>query len=114
MHEILTRSENDQSLQGQINDLAFAIIQIALNDHEARERIKEYLGTLYQAVADTGNLTYMGAGIASTNEVSDMLSDVLSGSDAGEITGTGIPEELKNRVATSSEVSNMLAEIFPN
>ena len=114
LQEILTRSESDQSLQGQINDLAFAIIQIALTDHEARERIKEYLGTLYQAVADTGNLTYMGAGVASTNEVSDMLSDVLSGSDAGEITGTGIPEELKNRVATSSEVSNMLAEIFPN
>lgn len=114
LQEILTRSNSDKNLQSQIDELSFAVIRIALNDYEARERIKEYLGTLYQAVADTGNLTYMGAGVASSSEVSDMLADVLSGSDAGEITGTGIPEELKDRVATSTEVSSMLAEIFHN
>lgn len=43
-----------------------------------------------------------------------MLADVLSGSDAGEITSTGIPEALKDRVATSTEVYSMLAEFFHN
>ena len=112
--ETQTRYENEWILQAQIDNLAFAVMKVALTDYEAREHIKQYLGKLYQAVADTGNLTYMGAGVASTNEISSMLADVMSGTDDGEITGSGIPEALKNRVASSSEVSDMLAEVFHN
>ena len=56
----------------------------------------------------------MGAGIASTSEIHDMLSDILSGSDSGEYTDSEIPEELQNRVATSKEISEMLDETFPH
>ena len=112
--EAQSRTKNEGELQNQIDELAFAVIKTALNDYKARERLGNYVDRLYQAVADTGNLTYMGAGIASTNEVSHMLSDVMSGSNDGEITSADIPEELQSRVATSSEVSEILNETFPN
>ena len=112
--ETQARSENEHSIQAQIDSLAFAVIKVALNDYEARGRLKEYLYDIYQAIADTGRLTYMGAGVASTNEVSSMLADVMAGTNDGEISGTGIPEELRRRIATSSDVSEMLQEVFHN
>lgn len=114
LQETLTRSEDDKCIQDQINDIVFAVTTAIIHGHNARERLKEYVDRLYQAVADTGNLTYMGAGIASQNEINAMLNDVLSGSDNGEIREDEIPETLSDRIATSSEVDAMLREIFPN
>ena len=112
----LEKSSRDETtnLQEQINSVIMTMLRFALNDYEARERLREYINDIYQAVADTGNLTYMGARVASTNEVGDMLADVMAGTDTGETSTSEIPEELRDKVSTSSEVSEMLAEIFPN
>ena len=114
LHEALSRSEREDYLQSQIDNLAFAIMQVALNDYSARERFRQSIDEFYQAMADSGNMTYMGAKVASGNEINEMLIDVLSGTDSGAVSISEIPEELRDRVATSSEVSEMLAEIFPN
>ena len=102
----------DTILQVQINDLVAAVIKVAINDYQARERFRESIDDFYQVMADSGNMTYMGARVASSNEIGDMLSDVFSGSDDGEVYASEIPEELRDRVASSSEVSEILAEIF--
>ena len=67
-------------------------MRLMLNDIEGRERIitelndiKQIINVIYQVAADTENLTYKGARIASSGEITTMLSDVLSGSDDGEI-----------------------------
>ncbi len=115
LHEALSRSEREDYLQSQIDNLAFAIMQVALNDYSARERFRQSIDEFYQAMADSGNMTYMGAKVASGNEINEMLTDVLSGTDSGAVSISEIPEALRSRVATSSEVSEMLAEIFnPN
>lgn len=112
----LEKSSRDETsnFQEQINSVIMTMLRFAVNDYEARERLREYINDIYQAVADTGNLTYMGARVASTNEVGDMLADVMAGTDTGETSTSEIPEELRDKVSTSSEVSEMLAEIFPN
>ena len=110
--EAQTRTDMDTILQVQINDLVAAVIKVAINDYQARERFRESIDDFYQVMADSGNMTYMGARVASSNEIGDMLSDVFSGSDDGEVYASEIPEELRDRVASSSEVSEILAEIF--
>ena len=98
--EILTRTESDNNLQGQIDDLTFALIKTAINDYEARRRLKDFVDRLYQAVADTGNLTYDGTGIASTNEIKEMLQDVLS--------------DNASESQDNPEIKEMLDEVFNN
>ena len=101
------------SLQYQINQLALAVLMNTMKHYQDREEFLTYISAMYQSLADSGNLTYMGATVASSNEIGNMLADVLSGTDSGEVYESEIPEELKDRVATSSEISEMLAELFP-
>lgn len=112
--ETSIRSNDDSALQKQLDSLVFAVLRIALNNYEAREKLRLSIDELFQVVADTGNFTYMGAKIASRSEIGDMLADVLSGTDSGEVFESEIPEALRDKIAASSEVSEMLAEIFPN
>ncbi len=67
---------------------------------------------MYQAVVDTGGMTYKGAQIASSSEVSDLVNSVITGDYSGEETEATIPEELENEIATSTEISEMLSEVF--
>ena len=109
-----SRRSDDAALQKQLDSLVFAVLRIALNDYDGREKLRLSIDELFQVVADTGNFTYMGAKIASRSEIGDMLADVLSGTDSGEVSESEIPEALRDKIAASSEVSEMLAEIFPN
>ena len=117
IEEAHERSIDDVALRRQIDKLALLALQNEFRAVDFKKQIaelREYFNEIYQAVADTENLTYMGAGVASTNQVSKMLSDVMSGTDDGEITSAEIPEALQGRVAASSEVGDMLVEIFSN
>lgn len=76
----------------------------AINDYEARYKFEDFVNSLYQAVADTGNLTYKDAG--GCLKIRD--TDVLSGTNTGEIASSQIPEELRDQVTMSSEISEML------
>ncbi len=112
--ETQTRVIDVWNLQYQINKLALTVLKLTLKMYEDREEFKTYISAMYQVLADTGNMTYMGAKVASSHEVNDMLADILSGTDSGEVYESEIPEELRDKVASSTEITNLLAEIFPN
>ncbi len=106
--------QEHSDIQAQLDTLVFAVLRIALNDYEGRDRLRQHIDNLFQDIAENGDFTYMGARVASRSEIADMIADILSGSDTGEISQSEIPEELQDQLATSSEVDDMLAEIFPN
>ncbi len=111
------RQSVDGIFQEQLNQIGELNIQLILELREMQQAFKEWVNVvnvIYQTAADTGNLTYMGAGVASGNEITSMLSDVLSGNDSGEVTESEIPEELKDQIATSGEITEMLSEVFSN
>ena len=119
--EIQTRSEQDESLQDQINELAETSMRQMIYDMESRQRIiakieevKQTIESLYDDLADSGimPMTYKGAKVARTQEVHDMLADVLAGNDDGEISESVIPEELQGEISTHEEVSEMLDEVL--
>lgn len=118
--EAKTRSQHDESLQEQINDLADANIRLTMNGIEEHQRItadikeiKQFLDRIYDALVDTGTVTYRGAKVATSHEISDMLSDVMSGSTDGAVSEAEIPEDLKDDIATHEEITEMLDEVFP-
>ena len=119
--EIQTRSEQDESLQDQINELAETSMRQMIYDMESRQRIiakieevKQTIESLYDDLADSGimPMTYKGAKVARTQEVHDMLADVLAGNDDGEISESVIPEELQGEISTHEELSEMLDEVL--
>ena len=121
LNETQTRSEQDDGLQVQIDTLADTTMRQMTENLAVRRRIindisniKQTLNDIYDALVDAGTITYRGARIATSHEISDMLSDVLSGSDDGEISVSEIPEDLKGDIATREEVSEMLDEVFNN
>ena len=90
-------------------------------DMESRQRIiakieevKQTIESLYDDLADSGimPMTYKGVKVARTQEVHDMLADVLAGNDDGEISESVIPEELQGEISTHEEVSEMLDEVL--
>lgn len=113
--------QNGESLQSQLNDLAFSEMWRTICDNELRGRIfaqisdiKDSIEDIYSVLGDTGVMTYKGARVAAKNEISDMLNDILSGSDDGEISVSEIPEELKDEIADHKEITEILDEVFPN
>ena len=113
-----TRSEEDDALQAQIDNLANAIMRQAINDIEANRKItkditeiKQKLDDIYQILIDTGTMTYRGARVATANEIGDMISDVMNGTDDGETSASEIPEDLKGDIATREEISEMLNDL---
>lgn len=122
------RNHYDAVLQEQINALSFAHMDWVLSGIEAREGILEKISTinqtlidvnqsiasLYDAMADTGVMTYKGARIAPSYEIADMLNDILAGTDDGEISVSVIPDEVKDEIANSQEIHEIIKEVFPN
>lgn len=111
------RKTADINLLNEINTLGELNIRQELELHKLRTAFREWVNVvnvIYQDAADTGKLTYKGARIASGNEVTSMLSDILSGNDSGEISESEIPEELRDQITTPEETTEMLSEIFPN
>ena len=111
------RHSAEELIHEQLKTLGELNIRQELELRDIRQVLKEWIAAanvLYEMAAETGNLTYKGARIASGNEITSMLSDVLSGNDTGEITESEIPEELKDQVSTSEEISEVLSEVFPN
>lgn len=115
--ETSERKSAEIVLLNEINTLGELNLQQELELRELRLAFKEWVNVvnvIYQDAADTGNLTYKGARIASGNEVTSMLSDVMTGKDSGEVSESEIPEELRDQITTPTELTEMLSEIFPN
>lgn len=122
------RLQNEKALQEQINTISFTIMHWVVSDSEARERINtrisnlqqtlndinQSLSEIYDALADTGAMTYKGAKIAASYEIGDMLKDILAGTDDGEICVSEIPDEVKDEIARHEEITAFLNEFFPN
>lgn len=115
--ETSERKSTDSVLLNEIYALGELNLRQELELRELRLAFKEWVNVvnvIYQTAADTGKLTYRGARIASGNEVTSMLSDVMTGNDSGEMNESEIPEELRDQITTPTEVREMLSEIFPN
>ena len=111
------RKSVNSRLVNEINALGELNLHQELELRNIRQVLKEWItaaNVLYEMAAETGNLTYKGARIASGNEITSMLSDVMTGNDSGEVIKSEIPEELRDQITTPEETTEMLSEIFPN
>ena len=117
--EVQNRLTQDGTLQEQIDALSTAVTRGVVNDSQAHQRlstqiaeIKQKIDEIYDAIVDTGQVTYRGAKVATSHEIKDMLSDVMSGNNDGETSESVIPEELQSEIATHDEISEMLDEVL--
>ncbi|MBR0069096.1 MAG: hypothetical protein IJP97_01235, partial [Synergistaceae bacterium] len=111
------RQSSEEYIHEQLKTLGEINIRQEFELHELRSAFREWVNVvnvIYQHAADTGELTYRGAKIASGNEITSMLSDVMTGNDSGEVIKSEIPEELRDQITTPEETTEMLSEIFPN
>ena len=70
------------------------------------------ISNIYDVLAEQGFMTYNGMSIAGNNEVGDMLDNIFDGDGTSGEEISEIPDELKDKITSPEDFSNMLDDVF--